>query len=180
MNKRTGLALAVCTFAGFLTQGCGGVPPKASPDDPAGNYYPVSEGVWRGGRPDEVGVQRLADLGFKTDVDLENEDPVVEQEKAWATADGLTFVNAPMTGTSQPDDTQTNEVLKILADPAQQPVYVHCTKGMDRTGLIIALHRVINQGWKPQDAYNEMMAKGYNWMLGEQKEYFEKKTGWHE
>jgi protein tyrosine/serine phosphatase len=166
--------------AGAAGQGCGGVPQKADPNDPAGNFYEVSPGVWRGGRPDEVGVQRLQQLGFKTDIDLENEKNVVAQEKAWAEANGLDFVEAPMTGTSEPDDEQTNAVLAILADESRKPAYVHCMKGQDRTGLIIALHRVFNEGWKPEDAYNEMMAHGYNWILGDMKEYFEKKTGWED
>ncbi|HSO34230.1 MAG TPA: protein-tyrosine phosphatase family protein [Labilithrix sp.] len=35
------------------------------------------------------------------------------------------------------------------------PVYLHCTLGVDRTGLLIALHRVRNEGWSARDAATE-------------------------
>jgi protein tyrosine/serine phosphatase len=51
---------------------------------------------------------------------------------------------------------------------------------MDRTGVIIALHRVYNEGWTPKDANDEMMALGFNTLLIPLHKYYEKKTNWED
>jgi tyrosine-protein phosphatase SIW14 len=157
---------------------CAGVPTKASPNDPAGNFSEVSAGIYRGGRPDQPGVQRLSEMGVKTIIDLENDDKVIATERGWAESLGIAFVSEPMSGTKTPNDAEVNDIIAKLGDPANRPVFVHCMKGQDRTGAIIALHRVINEGWNPKDAHDEMMAHGFNFLLFDLNHYFEKKTNW--
>ena len=41
-----------------------------------------------------------------------------------------------------------------------RPMYVHCRDGVDRTGMVIAYHRIHNQGWKRSTAIAEMKALG--------------------
>ena len=157
---------------------CGSVPAKSSPNDPAGNFSQVENGLYRSGRPDQPGITVLQQMGVKTIMDLENDDAAVAAEKGWAEAAGITFINHPMNGMNTPDDAQVDDTLAKIADPANQPVLVHCMQGHDRTGLIIALHRVIADGWTPQAAHDEMLALGYNTMLTNMEHYFEKKTNW--
>ncbi len=166
-------ALGVLALAG-----CGGVPAKASPDDPAGNFYQVSDTVYRGGRPDGEGVMRLAAIGVKTIIDLEDDDDAVARERVWAANAGLFFIHEPMNGLETPRDGEVNDILAKLDDPTIQPLYVHCTEGVDRTGLIIALYRVIDEGWTPAAAHAEMMAHGFKSILMAMNHYFEEKTGW--
>jgi len=85
-----------------------------------------------------------------------------------------------MTGTSKPNNDEVNLVLARMADPGARPLFIHCMKGEDRTGLLVALHRVINEGWKPADAHAEMMAHGFNSLLLELNHYFEDKTHWED
>lgn len=170
----TGFVGVVLAFAAF---GCSGVPAKASPDDPAGNFSVVESGLYRGGRPDQAGVQRLAQMGVKTIVDLENDDAVIATERGWAEALGITFVSAPLSGTSTPPDDVVNVALGTLEDMSRRPAYVHCMKGQDRTGVIVALYRVFHDGWTPKDAHDEMEALGFNNLLLALHDYFADKTG---
>jgi protein tyrosine/serine phosphatase len=39
---------------------------------------------------------------------------------------------------------------------------VHCRQGADRTGAIVALYRVVVQGWSKQKALLEMKDGGYH------------------
>jgi protein tyrosine/serine phosphatase len=175
--RTTGIFSSLALLA-TIVGGCGSVPGKASPDDPAGNFYKVSDTVYRGGRPDGAGVFRLKELGVKTIIDLENDDNAVAQEKEWAANAGLFFIHEPMNGMESPRDNEVDDILSKIGDPALTPVYVHCMEGVDRTGLIIALYRVIDEGWSPKDAHDEMMAHGFKSILIAMNHYFEEKTNW--
>ena len=65
------------------------------------------------------------------------------------------------------DEDELVEFLKVLADPANRPVFVHCKHGADRTGTAVATYRVVCQGWTKEDAIDEMRSGGFN-LGGEQ------------
>ncbi len=180
MKERTSAisGFVALTAALTLLPACGGVPAKASPSDPAGNFSQVSPTVYRGGRPDQPGVEALQQLGVKTIIDLEDDDNAVNTERGWAQQAGLNFIHEPMNGLETPRDAEVDDILAKMNDPALQPVYVHCMEGVDRTGLIIALYRVIIEGWAPKDAHYEMMAHGFKSILMAMNHYFEEKTNW--
>jgi protein tyrosine/serine phosphatase len=180
MTSNRALSWAGVVGAAALLSACGAVPGKASPNDPAGNYYQVSEGIYRSGRPDQPGIQVLADTHFKTIIDLENDDQAIANERSWATAAGLTFISTPMSGTATPDATQVSDILARIANPANHPVLVHCQLGQDRTGVIIALYRVLYEGWQPKDAHDEMLAHHFNTLLIALNHFFEQQTHWED
>lgn len=51
------------------------------------------------------------------------------------------------------------QVSNILSN--RQPIYVHCSQGRDRTGFVLALYRVIHDGWTCQRAIAEAQHWGY-------------------
>jgi Protein tyrosine/serine phosphatase len=71
----------------------------------------------------------------------------------------LVLLNPGITTWSFTDD----DIIKALCavTHAQRPVLVHCRHGADRTGLIIALIRIIDEGWSVEDAKKEMLEGGY-------------------
>src|SRR5262249_12221947 len=126
------------------------------------------------------GLSYLASIGLLTDLDLEATPSVIEQEEDAADGLGLRFISEPMSAVWKVNDDQVDRILGILADPARRPIYVHCRHGKDRTGLVIGLFRVLNEGWAPEDAYAEMLDHGFHPELVMLKEYFEDKTGWED
>jgi hypothetical protein len=46
--------------------------------------------------------------------------------------------------------------MKIVGDPANQPVYVHCVGGRHRTGVMTATYRMMHDGWDSARAFAEM------------------------
>lgn len=156
----------VVVLALVVVAACGRSPTMLHPTDPATDFYEVSPGFYRGGRLDEAGVARLAKLGVKTIVNLENDTSAVASEKRWAAAASITEVSSPMSGTWTPDDHQVDGLLATLADRSNYPLYIHCKKGMDRTGVIVALHRVVNEGWTVAAAARERDLLGFNgWLV---------------
>jgi protein tyrosine/serine phosphatase len=176
-NSFKHVALASLLAVLGAASGCG-VPEKASPNDPAGNFSQVTPNLYRSARPDRPGVTILKQMGVRTIIDLEDDDDAVEQEQGWAQEEGINFIHSPMNGLQTPRTPQVDDILAKINDPALQPVIVHCKQGHDRTGLIIALDRVFYQGWSPKDAHDEMMALGFNSLLIAMNHYFEERTHW--
>jgi protein tyrosine/serine phosphatase len=59
----------------------------------------------------------------------------------------------------RPTDAQVEHALRLINDPTLQPVFVHCKRGADRTGTVIACYRIRHDGWTAEAAMTE--AKGY-------------------
>jgi protein tyrosine/serine phosphatase len=146
------------------------------PADPVTDFYTVSPGVYRGGRPSQAGIEALAHMGVKTIINLENDDAAIASETRWAKDANVTEMSFPMSGERTPSDKQVDAILAVMKDPARRPIYVHCMKGMDRTGIIVALHRVINEGWTDEAAEHERDAIGFNHWLIPLDRYYDRKA----
>ncbi|HUR54270.1 MAG TPA: tyrosine-protein phosphatase [Gemmataceae bacterium] len=54
------------------------------------------------------------------------------------------------------------DFLRVTDDPANHPVWVHCTAGRDRTGAMCAVYRMEYDGWTPDRALAEMREYGFD------------------
>jgi len=111
------------------------------------NFHQVSDHVYRGGQPTEEGFNYLAKIGVKTVIDLREADPRSKEEEGMVTSAGMKYVNVPMTGLIPPTDEEITKILGILEDEAGGPVFVHCQRGADRTGTVIASYRIDQDHW---------------------------------
>ena len=69
---------------------------------------------------------------------------------------GINYFQISMTTHEPPTSAQLAEFLKIVNDPASQPVYVHCVGGRHRTGVMTAAYRMRQDGWTADQAFKEM------------------------
>jgi protein tyrosine/serine phosphatase len=67
---------------------------------------------------------------------------------------GLRVMRLPM-GEDPPGEAQAEEFLRFIQDPKNQPVHIHCTAGVGRTGLMAALTRYAVDGWSLDQALAE-------------------------
>jgi len=128
------------------------------------NFRQVQEHLYRGGQPASGGLKKLVELGIKTIVNLRGEDERTRAEADEAKALGLRYYGVPMPGLSRPSDAQVKQVLAILDDQANWPVFIHCKHGADRTGTIIACYRIAKEGWTDERAISEARQYGMSWM----------------
>jgi len=125
------------------------------------NFHQVNEHVLRGGQPAAESWPSLARLGVKTVIDLRREDEHSTAEEAQAVgAAGMNYVNVPMRGMSSPTNEQIVKVLSLLNDDSSGPVFVHCRRGADRTGTVIACYRIGHDQWDNQKALKEAKVMG--------------------
>jgi tyrosine-protein phosphatase SIW14 len=82
-------------------------------------------------------------------------------EEKTVTASGMRYVSVPMTGLTPPSSEQITKILTILQDGSVGPVFVHCKRGADRTGVVIAVYRIQHDQWENSRALAEAMSRGY-------------------
>lgn len=61
-----------------------------------------------------------------------------------------------------PDEAAIGRFLAIAADPARQPVVVHCAQGVRRTGMMVAAYQMSVLGWSKQRAKAELLTFGHS------------------
>jgi tyrosine-protein phosphatase SIW14 len=128
---------------------------KVLPDAKGVDYAAqVAPGLFRGGMPDDVGVQWLRARGIRTVINLRHYHGDSEGELVRAA--GMRYERIPLESTDAPEPEQVKRFLAIVRDPNAQPVYVHCLHGVDRTGTMIAAYRMTVDGWSNSDALAEM------------------------
>jgi uncharacterized protein (TIGR01244 family) len=137
------------------------------------NFHQVNDHIFRGGQPTAQGWNSIAKLGVKVVIDLrrDNEDgehSTSAEAKTLETA-GIRYVNVPMNGVVAPNDADIANVLSLLNGP--DPVFVHCKKGKDRTGTVIACYRISHDQWKNERAMDEAKAIGLHWTQVGMKHY---------
>jgi tyrosine-protein phosphatase SIW14 len=131
------------------------------------NERQVESGITRGGRP---GLSDLAE--FKTIINLENQFKYVKAEKANAEEQGIQFISSPMDPSAVPEEQEINKLIAIMKNKKNQPIFIHCFHGEDRTGLVVGVYRVVVDGWTPQRAYQEMLDMGFHPRYTGMKNYF--------
>lgn len=65
-------------------------------------------------------------------------------------------------GDSTGDPNDYVEALRLMTDPANQPVLVHCGAGTERTGALVFLYRTIVEGKAEQEALAEARRAGHD------------------
>ncbi|HJZ96575.1 MAG TPA: tyrosine-protein phosphatase [Candidatus Solibacter sp.] len=127
------------------------------------NLHAVNGQIYRGGQPSAEGFRNLAAAGFKTILDLREDDQRGKDEKKLVKALGMHYVNVPMKGMKKPEDKQVSKALKVLHDEKSGPIFVHCKRGADRTGVVLACYRMEHDRWDHQQALSEARNLGMNW-----------------
>src|SRR5437870_301306 len=144
------------------------------------NFHRVNATVYRGAQPKEGGFQKLASLGIKTVINLRDADENSKLEEQEARAAGLRYFNIPFDGLGRPSDEKIERVMAIINAPENQPVFVHCKRGADRTGTVIACYRISHDGWTSEQAKDEAKRYGLGfWEVGMKdyiRDYYERRS----
>ena len=119
------------------------------------NFGRINANYYRGAQPSGRDYADLAALGVKTLIDLTSDDAEAN-ERAMVETAGMKYFQIPMTTHESPTPAKLDQFLRIVNDPASQPVYVHCVGGRHRTGVMTAVYRMTQDGWTADQAFKEM------------------------
>ena len=120
------------------------------------NVGRVADGIFRGAQPKPEGYATLKAMGVRTVINLRTR----HGEREAVEAAGMRSVEIPMNTMKNVDPAAVRKALSVMTDPANQPVFVHCHHGKDRTGLVAAVYRMEVEGWS--EAEEEMEAFGFH------------------
>lgn len=135
-----------------------------------GNFHQVSANLFRGARPAVDDLVQLQDLGVETILNLEQgflggRPGEVDDEEAWAQRHHVEFIYFPMSPISRPTPQQVIRTLSFLNQRLEHKVFVHCLRGSDRTGIVIAAYRISHDRWTVDQAFAEMKQYGHDELL---------------
>jgi protein tyrosine/serine phosphatase len=145
------LAIALLAALPGLT---GSAQSVATPQVGIENFGKVNDHYYRGSQPRAAQFAELKGLGVKTVIDLRKDSEEEAPERA--RKEGLQYFNIPLTTKRPATEEQTEYFLKLVNDPSNWPVYVHCKGGRHRTGEMTAIYRITRDGWTADQAYREM------------------------
>ena len=133
----------------------------------------VADGIFRGAQPEPEGYATLKAMGIRTVINLRTR----HGEKKAVEAAGMRYVEIPMSFWKDVDPAVVRKTLSVMTDPASQPVFVHCSRGVDRTGVVAAVYRMEVDGWSEAEAEAEMEAFGFHEIWSQLKEYVRRYPG---
>jgi protein tyrosine/serine phosphatase len=120
------------------------------------NLHRVTDTLYRSAQPTASGMRNLEALGVRRVVNLR----AFHSDRDATAGTGLLDEELSVK-TWHIEDEDVVRALRLLRDPAAGPTLVHCLHGADRTGTVIAMYRMVLQGWPREKAIAELVGGGY-------------------
>ena len=147
--------ITILLLAGALLQAV----PAQTELPPIRNFLQVNNEFCTGGQPRIEHFAKLKADGVKAVLNLRQPTEHRAEEEAAAVAKaGLKYFNIPVEYRA-PTDAQVDEFLKITDDPANRPMFIHCTAAI-RVGAFWMIRRVVRDGMSIDAALEEAKKVG--------------------
>ena len=166
------LPIIMIFFSFFILTNCSAQPINKTSDSKkwavpikvqgADNFYKVSETLFRSEQPTEDGMKNIEAFGIGTVISLRSRQKDVELAKNTE----LNLIQVSMRAWN-PKYEDAVKVMYFLnpnnPETNKKPILIHCYHGADRTGMMVALYRMVYQNWEREEALNEMLNGGYGY-----------------
>jgi uncharacterized protein (TIGR01244 family) len=146
-------------LAAIVIAQASGVPgAQAEPPD-IRSFLQVTPDFCTGGQPRPEHFSALKSRGVKAVLNLRTPgEHRADEERAAVEQAGLKYFNIPVVY-REPADAQVDEFLKITDDPANRPMFIHCTAAI-RVGGFWLIRRVVRDGMSWDAALEEARKVG--------------------
>ena len=125
------------------------------------NFAQVETTVACAGAVTPEAVAGIKKMGFASIINLRldtEKGADIEAEAAAAKTAGINFVHLPLSG-SMPDPAVADRFLKVIAEPGNQPAFIHCASG-NRAAAMWLIKRVLIDKWDNDRAAEEATQLG--------------------
>lgn len=138
----------------------------AKPGSEIPNFHEVHPWLFRGGQPNEEGLNQLYQMGVRTIVDLRCDPEQIESERQLCQDHNLNFVSIPIKAKGPLSRQAISKFMQIADAASTRPdrgaVFVHCHLGADRTGAMIGAFRELKDKYTFDKAHDEMLSCGFH------------------
>jgi tyrosine-protein phosphatase SIW14 len=165
INRRTivttGLLAVVSLIAGTQVSWC------QTEKEPRGlpNFGRVTDNLYRGGQPTSDGFKSLHAMGVGIVVDFREKPSEEATEKREVESLGMKSVDIPWSANHEPSSAQIVEFLDLVRANPDSKIFIHCRRGADRTGVMIAAYRIAVEHQSVAEAVSEMHRFHYDWLF---------------
>jgi len=122
------------------------------------NLHRISPMLYRSEQPTALGMRNLEKLGIRTVINLRAFNDDADEVRGTSLRTERTKIL-----TWNIDDKHVVEVMRMLRKTENGPFLIHCQHGADRTGLMSAMYRMLEQNWSAEDALAELTGGGYGY-----------------
>jgi protein tyrosine/serine phosphatase len=116
----------------------------------------VTQTLFRGAQPSAAGFDKLRDMGVGIVVNFRDEADETANENKQVESLGMKYVGIPWSGRQDPSSAQIIQFLDLVRTNPQTKIFVHCLRGADRTGTMIAAYRIAVEHQTVANAVLEM------------------------
>jgi protein tyrosine/serine phosphatase len=122
------------------------------------NFHSVDGQVYRSAQPSAKGFKQAEKAGLKTVLSLRK---MKFDQRRIKKQSNLHILHFPLeTKTIAYQDLLT---AMVLIDEAQKPLLVHCRRGIDRTGIVVATYRMLKHSWTKEKAIEEFLSPEFGY-----------------
>lgn len=121
------------------------------------NFYKVSDGIYRSSQPNRKSMELLDAIGIKTILNLRR----YHSDNYEAKFTGINLERIKMKP-GKINDEDVIQALKTIKN-AEKPILIHCWHGSDRTGVIVAMYRILFENYTKEEAISELRDKKYGY-----------------
>jgi protein tyrosine phosphatase (PTP) superfamily phosphohydrolase (DUF442 family) len=120
------------------------------------NFIQLDERLGTSGQPKEDQLPTIAQAGYQCVINLAmpNQDYSLPDEKGSVEALGMEYVAFPVVW-QNPLLANFDEFCQAMNERKDQKLFVHCAANM-RVSAFMALYRIIELGWEPEKAYQDL------------------------
>jgi protein tyrosine phosphatase (PTP) superfamily phosphohydrolase (DUF442 family) len=112
--------------------------------------------LYWGKAPNEAKIRQLKSVGVKSLICVRTNP--MKKTSAFAESLGMKWFNVKTGVMLKPSKKEMAKFISIVGNRANQPVYVFCVGGRDRTTFYLALYRMAFEGWNIDQARAELRA----------------------
>jgi protein tyrosine/serine phosphatase len=122
------------------------------------NLHRLTPMLYRSEQPSALGMRNLEKLGIRTVINLR----AFNDDRDELRGTTLRAVHVPV-HTWHLETEDIVAVMRELRQPENGPFLIHCQHGADRTGLMSAMYRMLEQDWSAEEALAELVDGGYGY-----------------